>query len=79
MKGFANSGSIICSTIIGVYLFDAVITAQFLAGAALVLSSVWIYGMPSSQPKKTLIASNSAKSLVLDDAEQTAMRDKSIV
>lgn len=56
LKGFATSGAIILSCIISVYFFNFVLTVQFVVGAALVISSVYLYGSypyvaPSPKPE----------------------------
>lgn len=44
LKGFATSGAIVLSCIISMYFFDFQLSAQFVIGAALVISSVYLYG-----------------------------------
>uniref|UniRef100_A0A8D8W6M8 UDP-galactose/UDP-N-acetylglucosamine transporter srf-3 n=1 Tax=Cacopsylla melanoneura TaxID=428564 RepID=A0A8D8W6M8_9HEMI len=55
LKGFATSLAIVLACIFQVYLFDFVITLQFILGAALVMSSVFLYSRkPASKPKTTM-------------------------
>lgn len=49
LKGFACSLAIIISSIISIFLFGFVISMQFVLGAALVISSIFLYG---HQPQK---------------------------
>ena len=44
LKNFTTSCSVILGTIISVFLFDFHLTAQFAWGAALVISSAYMYG-----------------------------------
>lgn len=48
LKGFATSLAIVISCIVSVYLFDFIISVQFIVGATLVISSVFLY---SYKPK----------------------------
>lgn len=55
LKGFATSLAIVLACIFQIYLFDFVITVQFLIGALLVMFSVFLYSRkPTSKPKQTL-------------------------
>lgn len=54
LKGFATSFAIILSCIVSIYLFDFVINFKFVLGAALVIVSIFLYGMPGSIPQKIL-------------------------
>lgn len=55
LKGFATSLAIVLACIFQVYLFDFVITLQFIIGAALVMFSVFLYSRkPPSKPKITM-------------------------
>lgn len=49
LKGFATSLSIVLSCIASVYLFDFELSFQFVAGAGLVIASIFLYG---KQPAK---------------------------
>ena len=48
LKGFATSLSIILSCVVSVYFFHFQLTIQFILGAALVISSIFLYSQPSS-------------------------------
>lgn len=53
LKGFATSISIILSSVASVFLFDFVITMNFVAGTALVIYATSLYGRPDKvDPKK---------------------------
>lgn len=49
LKGFATSFSIIVSCVVSVYLFDFQLSGQFLFGAALVISAIFLYGRPQNR------------------------------
>ena len=49
LKGFATSFSIIVSCVVSVYLFNFQLSGQFLFGAALVISAIFLYGRPQNQ------------------------------
>ena len=52
LKGYATSLSIIISAIVSVYLFDFLLTTLFMAGTALTVSAVFLYGwVPHVQGK----------------------------
>jgi len=51
LKGFATSLSIIVSCVASVYLFNFQVSGQFLFGAALVISAIFLYGRPQNQVK----------------------------
>lgn len=46
LKGFATSISIIISCIVSIYVFDFIVSFQFVLGATLVISSVFLYNKP---------------------------------
>jgi UDP-sugar transporter A1/2/3 len=46
LKGFATSLAIIISSILSVYLFDFDLSIQFVIGASLVISSIFLYSQP---------------------------------
>lgn len=51
LKGFATSLAIIISCVASVYLFDFVITLQFVFGATMVIASVFLYNyQPKTKP-----------------------------
>lgn len=51
LKGFATSLAIIISCVVSVYLFDFLITLQFVFGATFVIASVFLYNYkPKSKP-----------------------------
>lgn len=50
LKGFATSLSIILACVVSVYVFQFQVSAQFLLGASLVISSIFLY---SKQPSST--------------------------
>lgn len=50
LKGFATSASIIISSIAAIFLFDFQISIQFLFGAGLVISSVYMYSVFVAKP-----------------------------
>ncbi|KAH7646341.1 UDP-N-acetylglucosamine transporter [Dermatophagoides farinae] len=58
LKGFATSISIIISCIVSIYVFDFIVTFQFLIGASLVISSVFLYNKPD------MISSESANRMM---------------
>lgn len=60
LKGFATSLAIVISCIVSVYLFDFVISVQFIAGATLVITSVFLY---SYKPKTKSLDSSSDRLL----------------
>lgn len=49
LKGFATSISIILACIVSIYVFEFVLTFQFVIGAALVIASVFLYNKPVSK------------------------------
>lgn len=51
LKGFATSFSIVLSCVVSVYLFSFQLSLQFVAGALLVVSAIYIYGKQQSAPK----------------------------
>ena len=52
LKGYATSLAIIISAIVSVYLFDFSLTTLFMAGTALTVSAVFLYGwVPHVQEK----------------------------
>ncbi|XP_046683723.1 UDP-N-acetylglucosamine transporter isoform X1 [Homalodisca vitripennis] len=54
LKGFATSLAIIISCMVSVYLFDFLITLQFVAGASMVIASVFLYSYnPAPNVTKT--------------------------
>lgn len=60
LKGFATSGAIILSCIISIYFFNFQLTIQFVIGASLVISSVYLYGSypyvaPSPKPESPAV------------------------
>lgn len=52
LKGFATSLAIILSSIASIYLFDYVITFQFIVGASLVISSIFLYNVKPQKKMK---------------------------
>jgi len=50
MKGFATSAAIIISCIVSVYLFDVVLSVQFIFGTVLVMLSIYLYARFLPQP-----------------------------
>jgi len=50
MKGFATSAAIIISCIVSVYLFDVVLSVQFIFGTVLVMLSIYLYARFVPQP-----------------------------
>lgn len=50
LKGFATSASIIISSIAAIFLFDFHLSIQFVFGAGLVISSVYIYSVFVPKP-----------------------------
>ena len=50
MKGFATSAAIIISCIVSVYLFDVVLSVQFIIGTVLVMLSIYLYARFAPQP-----------------------------
>ncbi|XP_054280114.1 UDP-N-acetylglucosamine transporter-like isoform X1 [Macrosteles quadrilineatus] len=64
LKGFATSLAIVISCIVSVYLFDFMITFQFVLGAAMVIASVFLYSYsPKTKPTKSVM--DSAKESLL--------------
>lgn len=55
LKGFATSLAIIISCVASMYLFDFNLTLQFTFGAALVISSIFLYGYDPNQAAKQKI------------------------
>ena len=53
LKGFACSLAIIITCIVSVFLFGFTLSLQFIAGAAFVIASVFLYGY---QPKKASVS-----------------------
>lgn len=51
IKGFATSIAIVLSTVLSIFLFGFTISIQFVVGAILVISAVYIYGMPQKSAK----------------------------
>ena len=51
LKGFATSFSIVLSCIVSVYLFSFQLSVQFVVGALLVVSAIYLYGKQQSVPK----------------------------
>jgi len=49
-KGFATSAAIIICCIASVYLFDVVLSVQFIIGTVLVILSIYLYGRCAPQP-----------------------------
>jgi UDP-galactose transporter len=46
LKGFATSFSIVLSCVISIYLFTFHVSFQFVFGAGLVMTAIYIYSMP---------------------------------
>lgn len=58
LKGFATSLAIVISCVVSVYLFDFIVTFQFITGASLVIASVFLYSYkpkPSNGSEKLLM------------------------
>ena len=53
LKGFATSLAIILTSVVAVFLFGLTLSLQFIAGAAFVIASVFLYGY---QPKKASVS-----------------------
>jgi len=51
LKGFACSLAIIITCVASIFIFDFTITLQFTVGAALVISSIFLYGWQPTKPK----------------------------
>lgn len=60
LKGFAASSAIVVSCIVSVFFFEFKLSFQFVAGASLVMFSVYLYGKfaPTPQPMRADVASN---------------------
>ncbi|KAJ9660797.1 UDP-galactose transporter Gms1 [Neophaeococcomyces mojaviensis] len=56
LKGFATSLSVLLSTIVSVFLFDFVVTRNFIYGTILVLISTHMYGLPDDFFNKKSVA-----------------------
>lgn len=50
LKGFAASSAIVVSCIVSVFFFDFKLSFQFVAGASLVMFSVYLYGKYAAPP-----------------------------
>ena len=50
LKGFATSAAIVISCVVSVYLFDVVLSLQFIIGTVLVLLSIFLYARFVPQP-----------------------------
>lgn len=53
LKGFATSFAIVLSCIVSVYLFNFHVTTQFLVGAGLVITAIYLYSQPKPPQKET--------------------------
>lgn len=70
LKNFATSVSIVISAVVSVWLFDFVLTLNFLIGAAIVLAATYMYGLPDS---KTVAAANANAAGALQGAKLEAL------
>jgi solute carrier family 35 (UDP-sugar transporter), member A1/2/3 len=64
LKGFATSLSIVLSAIISaVYFQDVSLNTAFIAGSAVVLGSVYLYGYTPQTPRPVTLATDSTVAL----------------
>ena len=56
IKGFATSIAIVLSTVLSIFLFGFELKPLFIVGSALVISAVYIYSLPPSQPNRSQIS-----------------------
>lgn len=61
LKGFACSLAIIISSIISIFLFGFQLSLQFVAGGALVIGSIFLYGYQPKPKKEGIIGSSEKK------------------
>ena len=48
MKGFATSLAIVVSCVVSIYVFNFVLSLQFILGTMLVMGAVYLYGLPQN-------------------------------
>lgn len=53
LKGFATSFAIVISCIVSVYLFNFHVSTQFMCGAGLVITAIYLYSQPKQQETAT--------------------------
>lgn len=56
ISGFATSIAIVVSTILSIFLFGFTISFQFVFGAVLVISAVYIYSLPPPSGKNSSVS-----------------------
>lgn len=57
LKGFATSLAIVLSCVVSVYAFEFRLSCQFVAGAVLVMGSIFLYSRPNTHPLHLHVAS----------------------
>lgn len=67
LKGFAASSAIVVSCVVSVFFFDFNLSLQFVAGASLVMLSVYMYGKyaapPESFKKESMTANGKVRAI----------------